>query len=64
MQEAKIYISSQMITLAMFAEYIKAGMDKATYEIIDDPEPFYGEILELRGCGQQAKLWRPAGITS
>ena len=28
----------------MFAEYIKAAMDKAVYEIIDDPEPFYGRI--------------------
>ena len=48
-QEAKAYIPSQMIILGMFAEYIKAAMDKATYEIIDDPEPFYGEIPELRG---------------
>ena len=35
--------------MLMFAEYIKAAMDKATYEIIDDPEPFYGEIPELQG---------------
>ena len=33
----------------MFAEHIKAAMDKAVYETIDDPEPFYGEIPELQG---------------
>lgn len=44
-----------MIILEMFAEYIKAAMDKATYEIIDDPEPFYGEIPELRGVWATGK---------
>ncbi len=34
---------------AMFAEYIRAALSKATYEIIEDQEPFYGEIPELRG---------------
>lgn len=33
----------------MFCEYIHAALSKATYEIIDDKEPFYGEIPELRG---------------
>ena len=33
----------------MFCEYIQAALYKATYEIIDDEEPFYGEIPELRG---------------
>jgi predicted RNase H-like HicB family nuclease len=41
--------------LAMFAEYIKAAMDKATYEIIDDPEPFYGEIPDLKGVWATGK---------
>ncbi len=54
-QEAKSYILSMIIILAMFAEYIKAAMDKATYEIIDDPEPFYGEIPELRGVWATGK---------
>lgn len=53
--EAKSYILSMIIILAMFAEYIKAAMDKATYEIIDDPEPFYGEIPELRGVWATGK---------
>lgn len=39
----------------MFAEYIKVAMDKAAYEIIDDPEPFYGEIPELRGIWATGK---------
>ncbi len=55
MQEAKGYISSLIILLAMFAEYIKAAMDKATYEIIDDPEPFYGEIPQLQGVWASGK---------
>jgi predicted RNase H-like HicB family nuclease len=33
----------------MFCEYIHAALCKATYEIIEDDEPFYGEIPELRG---------------
>ena len=39
----------------MFAEYIKAAMDTATYEIIHDPEPFYGEIGQLRGVWATGK---------
>ena len=33
----------------MFCEYIHAALSKATYEIIEDEEPFYGEIPDLRG---------------
>jgi predicted RNase H-like HicB family nuclease len=33
----------------MFGEYIQAAMERATYEIIDNPEPFYGEVPELEG---------------
>jgi predicted RNase H-like HicB family nuclease len=33
----------------MFCEYIRAALSRATYEIIEDEEPFYGEIPELRG---------------
>lgn len=39
----------------MFTEYIKAAMDKAAYEIIDDPEPFYGEITGLQGVWASGK---------
>jgi hypothetical protein len=41
--------------IAMFAEYIQAAMDQATYEIIDDPEPFYGEVPELQGVWATGK---------
>jgi predicted RNase H-like HicB family nuclease len=41
--------------MLMFAEYIKAAMEKATYEIIDDPEPFYGEIPEIQGVWASGK---------
>ena len=39
----------------MFSEYIHAALSKATYEIIDDPEPFYGEVPELRGVWASGK---------
>jgi predicted RNase H-like HicB family nuclease len=33
----------------MIYEYINAALNHAHYEIIDDSEPFYGEIKELPG---------------
>ncbi|MGA9099262.1 MAG: type II toxin-antitoxin system HicB family antitoxin [Methanotrichaceae archaeon] len=39
----------------MFAEYIQAAMERATYEIIDDPGPFYGEVPELQGVWATGK---------
>lgn len=54
-QEAKGYILSRNDNFAMFAEYIQAAMEKATYEIIDDPEPFYGEVPELQGVWATGK---------
>jgi len=39
----------------MFAEYISAAMERATYEIIDDPEPYYGEVPELQGVWATGK---------
>jgi len=30
-------------------DYIEAAMRRATYEVIDDPEPHYGHIEELPG---------------
>jgi hypothetical protein len=32
----------------MLIEYIEAALKKAHYEIIDDKEPFYGEIPKLK----------------
>ena len=53
--EEKAFISSTIIFSLMFAEYIQAAMEKATYEIIDDPEPFYGEVPELQGLWATGK---------
>ena len=54
--EEKVFISSTIIFSLMFAEYIQAAMDKATYEIIDDPKPsFYGEVPELQGLWATGK---------
>lgn len=30
-------------------------MERATYEIIDNPEPFYGEVFELEGVWATGK---------
>jgi predicted RNase H-like HicB family nuclease len=34
---------------SMLSEYLNAAMDRARYEMIEDPESFYGEIPELQG---------------
>lgn len=33
----------------MIRKYVQAAMDKAKYDIIDDPEPYYGSIPGLKG---------------
>lgn len=33
----------------MLRDYIKAALEHAHYELIEDAEPFYGEVPELRG---------------
>ncbi|MER3446547.1 MAG: HicB family protein [Candidatus Dadabacteria bacterium] len=33
----------------MLTEYIEEALKRARYEIIDDEEPYYGEIKKLRG---------------
>ena len=39
----------------MLSEYIEAAMEKATYEIIDDLEPYYGVVPELMGVWATGK---------
>jgi len=39
----------------MIVEYIEAAMAKARYEIIEDEEPFYGEIPPRRGVWATGK---------
>ena len=33
----------------MLTDYIKAALKRAKYKMIDDPNPFFGEIPELPG---------------
>jgi hypothetical protein len=33
----------------MLIQYIPAALKRAKYEIIDDEEPYYGEVPELEG---------------
>ena len=33
----------------MLTQYLQAALDRARYDLIEDEEPFYGEILELPG---------------
>ena len=39
----------------MINEYINAAMKNAHYEIIEDEEPYYGEIPELKGVWSTGK---------
>lgn len=39
----------------MLIEYIEAALKKAHYEIIDDDEPFYGEIPGFKGLWATGK---------
>jgi predicted RNase H-like HicB family nuclease len=39
----------------MITEYIEAALSKARYEIIEDEEPYYGEVPELEGVWATGK---------
>ncbi len=39
----------------MITEYIEAAMSKARYELIEDEEPYYGEVPELEGVWATGK---------
>ena len=39
----------------MITEYIEAALNRAKYEIIEDEEPFYGEVPELEGVWANGK---------
>ena len=39
----------------MITEYINAALDKAKYELIQDEEPYYGEVRELKGVWATGK---------
>ncbi len=39
----------------MLSNYLRKAMEHAHYEIIDDDEPYYGEIPELQGLWATGK---------
>ena len=39
----------------MLIEYIEEALKRARYEIINDEEPYYGEVPELRGVWAAGK---------
>ena len=39
----------------MFAQYIEAALSRARYELIEDEEPYYGEVPELEGVWATGK---------
>lgn len=39
----------------MIIEYIEAALSKAKYEIIDDEEPYFGEVPGLKGVWATGK---------
>ena len=39
----------------MLTEYIEEALKRAKYEIINDEEPYYGEIPELKGAWANGK---------
>jgi predicted RNase H-like HicB family nuclease len=39
----------------MLIQYIQAALEKAKYEIIEDEEPYYGEVPELKGVWATGK---------
>ena len=39
----------------MIQEYMMVALSKAHYEIIDDEEPYYGEVPELKGVWATGK---------
>lgn len=39
----------------MISEYLEEALKRASYEIIDDEEPYYGEVAELQGVWASGK---------
>jgi len=47
----------------MIRDYLRAAMEKAQYEIIDDPEPYYGEFPSVVASGPPVRRWKNAAET-
>jgi predicted RNase H-like HicB family nuclease len=39
----------------LIAQYIEAALSRAKYELIEDKEPYYGEVPELEGVWATGK---------
>lgn len=39
----------------MISQYLQAALDRAHYDIIDDEEPYYGEVPELASVWANGK---------
>lgn len=39
----------------MISEYLQAALERAHYEMIEDEEPYYGEVPELAGVWATGK---------
>jgi predicted RNase H-like HicB family nuclease len=39
----------------LIAQYIEAALSRAKYELIEDEEPYYGEVPELEGVWATGK---------
>jgi predicted RNase H-like HicB family nuclease len=39
----------------MLIEYVEEALRRARYELIEDEEPYYGEVLELKGVWATGK---------
>ena len=52
---AKGFILPRIIISQCLQNTILSARERATYEIIDDPEPFYGEVPDLQGVWATGK---------
>jgi predicted RNase H-like HicB family nuclease len=41
--------------IEMITEYVNAALSRAKYELIEDEEPYYGEVPELKGVWATGK---------
>ena len=48
-------LRTYLIDNIMFAEYIQAALEKAEYEVIDNPEPYYAHVPGLVGVWATGK---------
>ena len=49
MKEKTLYAHKIPLQYIVLLEYINAALEQAGYEIIEDSEPYYGEVPELPG---------------